>query len=644
MPGMGHMGPPPMGGGREAAVKDARQPKPKNLKEIPGFIKGITGKFFYRLLYIFSLVWKTKPPILIALVLIAVINGVLPVIQAVIAADILDVLARAYRDSAASTDTFQEVLRLLVLQFVCIFVRSLVGSINTIVTQISNELVANHVNVEIMEKAKTIDMASFDRPEFYQKLENASREAGNRPIQIINSTCNVFSTLISMVSFIVILWAVNPIAPFIIIALSIPSAIISFHYRKKNFNYMFLHSKARRQLQYYNTLMTDKDMAKEVRMYNLSDLFIGRYKSIFKEYFKGIRSLFNREGLCNSLMAIVTSIVNCLLFVYIAREVCEGRLSVGDFSLYTGALNTVASGINTIIALTAIIYEGTLFIDNMVTYMNEKTMVVPTLAKPVKVERRKGHRIEFEHVSFSYPGTKRDVIHDVSLVMEPGETIVLVGLNGAGKTTLIKLLTRLYDPTEGRILLDGRDIREYDLTELRAIFGIIFQDFGKYAVSVKENISFGEVEREAKLEDIKYAAGQSGSTQFIDQLPAGYDTPLMRYFEENGIELSIGQWQKLSVARAFYRNSDILILDEPTAALDAIAEQEIYDQFDSLRRNKTTIFVSHRLSSATVADKIIVLDRGCVIEEGNHKQLMEKQGEYYRLFSTQAKRYISEEY
>ena len=227
-------------------------------------------------------------------------------------------------------------------------------------------------------------------------------------------------------------------------------------------------------------------------------------------------------------------------------------------------------------------------------------------------------------------------------MLREGETAVLVGLNGAGKTTLIKLITRLYDPTEGEIYLDGRDIRDYDLNELYRMYGIIFQDFGKYAVSVKENIAFGDIRKGVVDKDIALAAKQSNADAFIDKLPDRYETPLMRYFEDNGIELSIGQWQKLSIARAFYSDSDVLILDEPTASLDPMAEQEIFDQFDTLRRDKTTIFVSHRLSSATTASKIIVLENGTVVEEGTHRELMEQHGKYYELFTTQAKRYVEE--
>ena len=271
--------------------------------------------------------------------------------------------------------------------------------------------------------------------------------------------------------------------------------------------------------------------------------------------------------------------------------------------------------------------------------MKEEPKIVPCIDPPRKPERGKGHTLVFEHVSFRYPGAEHDVLKDINLTISPNESVVLVGINGAGKTTLIKLLMRLYDPTEGVILLDGHDIREYDVKALYDMFGIVFQDYGKYAVSVRENIAFGEVTKEIVGEDIEKAAVYSNAQTFIEQLPQKYDTPLMRYFEDSGTELSGGQWQKIAIARAFYADSDILILDEPTASLDAIAEQEIFTQFETLREGKSSIVVSHRLSSATTANKIVVLNNGTIEEIGTHSELMKAGGEYYKLFSTQAKRY-----
>jgi ABC-type multidrug transport system fused ATPase/permease subunit len=376
-------------------------------------------------------------------------------------------------------------------------------------------------------------------------------------------------------------------------------------------------------------------------MLGLSDNFTDRYKEVFAKYFKGLKRLILEETFWNIGATLLTTAVNCVLFVMIAKGVFNGEFEVGYYSLYTGALNSIASGIGTLITTTASIYEGTLFINNMIAFMEQKPGITPIGDKPRDVVRGAPHTIVLENVSFRYPGTDHDVINRVNLTINPGDTVVMVGLNGAGKTTLIKLITRLYDPTEGRILLDGHDIREYDVKQLYDMFGIVFQDFGKYAVSVRDNIAFGEVVRDIEQSDIEQAARRSNASDFIEKLPDKYDTPLMRYFEDNGIELSIGQWQKLAIARAFYSESDILILDEPTASLDPMAEQEIFNQFDELRSDKTSIFVSHRLSSATTANKIVVLRDGMIIETGNHSQLMNAKGEYYKLFSTQAKRYIT---
>lgn len=632
------IGPPP------GAVNDKyKEPLPKSIKELPGYLKRVTVGFFSRLIYIFRLVWDTAPWIMLVLLLISVTNGILPVATAYVASMLINALSGAVVAlSNGTTVEFSNVMGLLVLQFVCIFATSLISHINTVVTRISGEMVVNHVKNMMMNKAKTVDLQSFDKPDFYERLENAEREAGMRPIQILNATFNTISTIISMVSFVAILFKVSPAAPAFIIVLALPSAVISLIYRKKAFSYVRRRSKDRRQLNYYSSLMTNKDMVKEIRIFSLSDLFIVRYNETFKKYFKGLKGIYVKESLWNILVSLASSLVNCLLFLYVARKVWLGQLELGDYTLYTGALNSIASGVSAIIATTATIYEGTLFIDNLITFMREKASIVPAVGKPLSVTRHIPHKIELQNVSFKYPGTDRFVIKNMSAIIEPGSTVVLVGLNGAGKTTLIKLITRLYDPTEGRILLDGEDIRNYNTEELYQLFGIIFQDFGKYAVSVKENIAFGEVDKEKKDEDIRLAARQSNADDFIERLPRGYDTALMRYFEEDGIELSIGQWQKLSIARAFYSDSDILILDEPTASLDAIAEQEIFNQFDKLRKDKTTLFVSHRLSSATTADRILVIDGGELIEQGSHLELMEKKGEYYRLFSTQAKRYIEQ--
>lgn len=620
-----------------------KEPLPKNIRELPTYLKRICRGFFSRLIYIIKLVWEAKRSLLLMMIFTAAFNGVSPVISAYISANLLNQVARVLQLHSPAFETICEtLLPAMILQFGYMFLVSLINSLSNMIIRLSGEIVTNHVKCKIMNKAKEIDVASFDMPEFYERFENANREAGSRPIQVINSTFGIVSTLISAVSFVVILASVAWFAPMIVVLLSLPSAIITFTYRKKNFQYMRRRSKDRRQMSYYSDMLVNKDMIKELRLFNLSDTFIFNYNKVFAKYFSGIKQLVTGETLWGIVISLVTTTVNCALFFFIAFTVTTGRGQIGDYSLYTGALTSIASCVAALVSTTSHIYEGTLFIDNMIIFMNEKQNIVPSLPKPRHVERHIGHTIEFKHVSFRYPGTTRDVLKDISFVLHPGDTAVLVGLNGAGKTTLLKLLTRLYDPTEGLILLDGHDIREYDTGELYSMFGVIFQDFGRYAFTVSENIHFGEITKKPDMVAILDAAKASSADAFIEGLPQGYDTPLMRIFEPTGIEPSVGQWQKLAVARAFYSDSDVLILDEPTSSLDAIAEQEIFNQFDQLRKDKTTIFVSHRLSSATLATKILVLDNGKLAETGTHAELMAKKGIYHELFTTQASRYLTE--
>lgn len=620
-------------------MPDTGPAKPKTLREVPGYLWTLIYGFFDNLFYIIGLVWKTKKSILFVLTILCAVEGVLPIVGAYLQADILNKLGMAIMGQFTDFAPFFLPLALL---FAYQFVRRISGNVSTMTTRLAGELVANHIRMEILEKAKTLDLASFDRPSFYEKLENANREAGHRPISILNASFNVISATISAAGFIAVIAMLHPVAPLLIFAMALPGAIINYIYRTKMFRYMRHRSKERRQMEYYAAVVTNKDLAKEMQLLDLPDTFIGKYKSVFARYFAGIRRLIVQESFFHMGVSFLAVLVNAGVFFYVVLCVSRGEMNLGDYSLYTGALTSITTHVNTLVSATATIYEGTLFIENMRLFMRERASIVPSLPTPA-VPHRGRHTIELRHVSFSYPGTDRYVLQDINLTLRSGETTVLVGLNGAGKTTLIKLITRLYDPTEGVILLDGKDIRTYDVKELHRLYGIIFQDFGKYAVSVRENIAFGDIQRAPVEEEIRAAAEAGAASDFIERLPEGYDTPLMRFFEENGIELSIGQWQKLSIARAFYKDSDILILDEPTASLDPLAEQEVFDQFSRLGKDKVTVFVSHRLSSATTADQIVVLEYGKIIECGDHTTLMRAKDRYFELFSTQARRYTENE-
>ena len=624
-----------------------RVPPPKNLADIPRYLKALLGGFFTRFLYIVKLVWKTGWWVLFALSFVAIFNGISPIIGSLISKNILNELQSILLTNSANTLQFTNspVFWLLIFLFIYRLAVAVIKNISSAVNRIAGEKVVRQVKTQIMVKSLELDLGSFDDPELYEKMENASQEAGNRPIQIITQTFSIISSVIEFISYLIILLSAPGLwwATLTIVAVSIPSAVINFIYRKKNFRYMRSRSGERRKMNYYSSVLVDKDRIKEVRLFDLGDTFIARFQEAFREYYQGLRNLILAESGWHIFISLVSCCTNLIFYLLIAKQVFTGQILIGDYTLYTGAIASVALAISTIITTSAMVYEGTLFIDNLIVFMNEKQTIIPTVPEPANVQRGIGHTIEFENVSFRYPGTSRDVLKNVNLTIHPGDTVVLVGLNGAGKTTLIKLLTRLYDPTAGRILLDGKDIREYNTKTLYQMFGIIFQDYGKYADTVAENIRYGDIHKPYAAENIQEAARQSAADAFIAELPKGYDTPLMRIFEQSGRELSIGQWQKIAIARAFYGESDILILDEPTASLDPLAEQEIFRQFDLLREDKTTIFVSHRLSSATVADQVLVLEDGQIIESGTHAQLMALEGKYHNLFTTQAQRYLSQE-
>lgn len=615
-------------------------PPPRSVGDVPRFLKELLGGFFKRFFYIVGIIWQTGHWILFLMTFLALFNGLTPVIGALLSKEIINELQAA--DTPVSEFFHSRIFMLLIYLFIYRVLKRLALTAGTAVDSLSGELVIKQIKLRIMNKSHELDLQYFDLPEFYEKLENANREAGMRPIQVITKTFTAASTLIELISYIAVM-ATAPglgLAAFIIMAVSLPSAIISFIYRKRNFNYKRRRSKDRREMNYYSDVLVNKDIVKEVRIFGLTDFFADKFKKVFGEYFKGLRTLILSESLWQIALGIVSVIVNLFFCGIVALRVLSGEIMLGDYTLYTGAIMSIATCIATLISTSAGVYEGTLFIDNLMYFMNKSPGIVPAVTPGAKVKRNAPHTIEFKNVSFHYPGSERCVLQNVNITFSPGQTTVLVGLNGAGKTTLIKLLTRLYDPTDGVILLDGRDIREYDLESLYGMFGIIFQDFGRYAVTVGENISFGDLSLTPSHDSLMEAARQSNADGFIEKLPQGIDTPLTRQFERTGSELSGGQWQKLAIARAFYSRSDILVLDEPTASLDPLAEQEIFNEFDRLRSGKMSIFVSHRLSSATTAGQIIVLEGGRVVEKGTHKELMEQKGKYYNLFSVQAKRYV----
>ncbi|MBP3332413.1 MAG: ABC transporter ATP-binding protein [Clostridia bacterium] len=464
----------------------------------------------YRFMYSFGLVWKSNPMILLCMILVAIVQGIVPVISSLISKQILNSLQLIVVSRAAGevvTDFSEsKVLFFIIFLFLFRTLNRLAGRLSAYTSRITGEQVAKTVKILIMEKSKEIDIAAYDTPEFYEKLENANREAGTRPVAILRDTFKMVSNAISLTSYLIILMSNVPIAALAIIAVTIPSTVINFVYRKKNVEYIKQNSKGRREMSYYANRVVNPAAAKEIRIFGLTDTLVVSFKTAFTNYYTGLKSLIIRENILQVIIMIVSVITNCACYIYIAKLVYDGVYLIGDFSLYTSAIITIANEITTLITTSATIYEGTLFIDNLIEFLNEKPKIVSPKDPVDPPVRGIGHSIEFKDVSFSYPGSDRVILSHINLKINPGDNVTLVGLNGAGKTTLIKLMTRLYDPTEGSILLDGKDLREYDTRDLYSIFGIIFQDFGRYAYSVRDNIRFGDVDRDMNDSSLESAA------------------------------------------------------------------------------------------------------------------------------------------
>jgi ATP-binding cassette subfamily B protein len=422
----------------------------------------------------------------------------------------------------------------------------------------------------------------------------------------------------------------------------IPAFIADTRYGWRGYNIARWGSRLLRRMNYLVSLVTTDSFVKEVKLFGLGGYFIERYRLIANAFYGSQRSQVVRRYLTGFGWGNLSTIATSLTYLYVALQAIAGRLTLGDLTLYTAAATSVQGSIQGILSGFSGMYEHNLYLNNLRELMAvEPSMVAPE--KPVNVPQPLRGEIRFEHLTFAYPGAEKNALTDLSFTVKPGETLAVVGRNGAGKTTLFKLICRLYDPIEGRILIDGIDIREYEPDELRQQIGAMFQDYVDYQATAAENIGLGNVPEIADRDAVVNASQQAGSDELIAKLPAGYDTALGKWFDA-GVNLSGGEWQKVALARAFMRaDAKILLLDEPTSALDAQAEYDLFERLRSLTQGRTAVYISHRFSTVRRADRIVFLEHGRLVEEGTHKELMRLDGRYARLFRMQASAYTGEE-
>ncbi|WP_373183688.1 ABC transporter ATP-binding protein [Halomonas campaniensis] len=584
-----------------------------------------------------ALVWQTSRPLTLGLAACTLVAGVLPALAAWIGQLIVDsvVAAMAHHAETGEVDWWP-VLRYVLAEAAVIATIALAQRGLSAQQSLLRALLGQKVNVMILEKAGTLSLAQFEDSEFYDKLTRARREASIRPLGLVNKTFGLAQNGISLASFGVLLVQFSPWALLVLVVGALPVFLSEAKFSGDAFRLFRWRSPQTRMQMYLETVLAREDSIKEVKLFGLEPLLLDRYRRIFDTLYGEDRRLTLRRESWGFVLGLLGTLAFYGAYAWVVVETVTGALTLGEMTMYLMVFKQGQAALSASLTSVSGMYEDNLYLSNLYEYLEQP---VPADRGTLTEGARPGDGIRFEGVGFTYPGAERPALSGISVHLRPGESLALVGANGSGKTTLIKLLTRLYEPTEGRILLDGSDLRDWDIRTLRRRIGVIFQDFVRYQLKVGENLGAGDVaafEDEARWEE---AARRGLADDFIAAMPGGYHTQLGRWFK-GGQELSGGQWQKIALSRAYMRESaDILVLDEPTAAMDAAAEAAVFADFRQHSRDKMTILISHRFSTVRAADLILVIDGGEILEQGDHESLMAANGRYARLFRLQAKGY-----
>jgi ATP-binding cassette, subfamily B, bacterial len=494
----------------------------------------------------------------------------------------------------------------------------------------------HHVSVEVMRKAATLDVTVYEDPVFYDRLERARVQATDR-LAMIQQMGRLIQQTVTAIAFSAVLVWYSPILLLLLVAGIIPAFLGESHFAFLTYAKNFRQTPLKRQMDYLRQVGGSKEASKELKLFNLSNYLTDRFRELSAEIYEENVALNRRRLFWGGLLAIIGQLGYYGAYALSIYRTIEGRYSIGSLALITTAIMQAMSNIQQAFSTASGVADQALFLTDLLAFFEMKPKVE---SKPngVRVPRPAQRGFEFRNVSFTYPGTTRRVLSDFNFTLAPGQRVALIGENGQGKTTVVKLITRLYDPTEGEILLDGVDLRDYDLVDLHSEIGVIFQDFMRYEMTARENITVGRVEVPHTLEEIEFAAEKSLASTVVAKLKGGYDQMLGRRFE-GGVDLSGGEWQKLALARAYLRDAQLLILDEPTASLDARSELEVFERFAELTYDKMALLISHRFSTVRMADRIVVLEGGRLVEEGSHAQLMALGARYAAMFEMQAASY-----
>jgi ATP-binding cassette subfamily B protein len=585
----------------------------------------------------FRLVWDAHHGATIIMALLTLGGALIPAAQAWVGKLIIDSVVASINGHVAATAGLIAILPYLLIEFVLILGQSGIAQARSLTEHILHARLNYSLNTRLIRKALSLDLTHFENAEFYDKLQNARREADWRALQIMNNGFYIIQNIITLISFGAILLTFNIWLTLMLFGATLPAFIAQSKYAQLNFRLLSWRAPEARRMSYLEYLLTVDSSVKEVKLFGLGEPLLGRYADLFWKFMREDQALAQKRSLASFGWGLLATLSYYFAYAWIILRTIGGEITLGSMTMYLSIFRSSQNVFETLFFGLSDMYENALFMSNLFAFLDLKPQM-PVSAHPIALPGKLECGIEFRSVSFKYPDREEYALRDVSITIKPGEKIALVGANGAGKTTFVKLLTRLYDPSEGQVLIDGIDLREVDPKDLQKRIGVIFQDFVKYYLPARENVGFGQIDQLANEPRIVDAATRSGADPTIRSLPQGYDTMLGKWFER-GNDLSGGEWQKVALARAFMRDAEVLVLDEPTASLDALNEYAIFQRFRELTDNKIALLISHRFSTVRMADRIVVLDDGHIIETGTHAELLALGGEYAKLFTIQAEGY-----
>jgi len=582
----------------------------------------------------FRLVWKTSPSLALSNTLLRLARSAIPVAVLYVGKLIIDqVVHLSQHHSGAS---MKQLWELVAAEFLLAVVSDLLSRGIILLDSLLGDLFANATSIQIMQHAAILDLDQFEESSFYDKLERARQQTVGRTV-LLSQVLSQLQDLITMSFLAAGLVVFNPWLMLLLFVTVLPAFFGEAYFNDKNYALTRRQTPERRELDYIRYVGASDETAKEVKMFDLSAFFIDRFRMLSGKFYADNKKLAVRRSVWGTVFAVFGSLGYYGAYVYIIARAVTGALSIGDLTFLAGSFRQLRSLLEGVLSRFTSVSQGAIYLKDFFDFFDIRPKTIaPSHPRPFPRPIVEG--FTFEDVGFSYAHSGRWATRHLSFTLHAGEKLALVGENGAGKTTLVKLLARLYEPTEGRILLDGHDLREYDLAELRTQVGVIFQDYLRYQMTAAQNIAVGNIHRQDDRELIVRSAQQSLADSVIQRLHGRYDQALGKRFND-GAELSGGEWQKIALARAYMKDAQLLILDEPTSALDARAEYEVFQRFAELTRGKSAVLISHRFSTVRMADRILVLDKGSIIEIGSHEELLARNGRYAELFHLQAMGY-----